>query len=279
MWRAASELGAPREQIVRLLILTGCRKQEVAGMRRDELSDDGSTWTIPGSRTKNGRPHVLTLPASARELVSAAPAVSAEFVFSIDGRGPASLGGRPKKRIDAAATVAVALARPSPHRRHRHGDDRDRAARSGSGAQSRQRSQGRRRGHLQSRRVRSGEEGRAGAVGKSRRGPGLRAAVPRRADEEGEVTAPLRITLTQSARDVDRIVAFLNPTGGPPFRRSIADCRRAVEHAVKAIRDPLLAETAASERRRLTRIEVKLRAARAAISDDDPPLTAVLERA
>ena len=93
------------------------------------------------------------------------------------------------------------------------------------------------------------------------------------------MTAPLRITLTQSARDVDRIVAFLNPTGGPPFRRSIADCRRAVEHAVKAIRDPLLAETAASERRRLTRIEVKLRAARAAISDDDPPLTAVLERA
>ena len=54
-WEAASaeqQFGP----LVKLLLLTGCRLNEVAGMRRSELSDDGTTWTIPGARTKNQRP-------------------------------------------------------------------------------------------------------------------------------------------------------------------------------------------------------------------------------
>ena len=55
--------------LFKLLLLTGARLNEVAGMRRAELSADGATWTIPGSRTKNKRVHVLTLPLLARELI------------------------------------------------------------------------------------------------------------------------------------------------------------------------------------------------------------------
>lgn len=84
--------------------------------------------------------------------------------------------------------------------------------------------------------------------------------------------------ITRVETGVDQIVALINPTGGPPFRRSVADCRRAVERAVSMIRDPLVAETAASERKRLTRAEAKLRAARAAVGDN-PALAAVLEGA
>ena len=40
---------------LKLLLLTGQRLSEVTQMRRSELSDDLTTWTIPGARTKNGR--------------------------------------------------------------------------------------------------------------------------------------------------------------------------------------------------------------------------------
>ena len=78
-------------------------------MRRDELSEDGATWTIPGARTKNRRPHVLILLALAMDLIATAPEVSAEFVFSVNGRTAASLGGRPKKLLDLSGVGAWRL--------------------------------------------------------------------------------------------------------------------------------------------------------------------------
>src|SRR5262249_3034989 len=52
-WRACEQLHLPFGPALKLLLLTGCRLNEVAGMRRSEISDDGSTWIIPGERTKN----------------------------------------------------------------------------------------------------------------------------------------------------------------------------------------------------------------------------------
>ena len=49
-------------RIIRLLILTGCRRGEVGDMRWSEI--DGGKWTIPSARSKNGRAHTLpVLPA------------------------------------------------------------------------------------------------------------------------------------------------------------------------------------------------------------------------
>lgn len=48
------------------------RRQEVAGMRRDELDLKGATWTIPAARSKGGRAHVVPLPARAIELIGEA---------------------------------------------------------------------------------------------------------------------------------------------------------------------------------------------------------------
>jgi integrase len=69
VWHATSADGLPYGQIIRLLILTGQRREEVAGMKWAELSDDLSAWTIPGSRTKNGMPHIVPLNSLANELV------------------------------------------------------------------------------------------------------------------------------------------------------------------------------------------------------------------
>jgi integrase len=56
-------------RIVRLLILTGQRREEVGGMIWTELDLARGLWTIPGGRTKNGRAHEVSLPASATDLL------------------------------------------------------------------------------------------------------------------------------------------------------------------------------------------------------------------
>jgi integrase len=59
--------------IARLLILTGQRREEVAGMTWDEISPDGTTWTLPAARTKNGTVHIVPFARQAQAIVAAQP--------------------------------------------------------------------------------------------------------------------------------------------------------------------------------------------------------------
>jgi integrase len=70
-WRAAGDASSPYGTLIHLLILTGQRRGEVAGITWRELSDDLATWTIPRERTKNGLVHVVPLSALARYLIRA----------------------------------------------------------------------------------------------------------------------------------------------------------------------------------------------------------------
>jgi integrase len=70
-WHAATEAASPYGTIIRLLILTGQRRGEVAGMTWGEISDGLAIWTLPGERTKNGAAHTVPLSAPARDLVRA----------------------------------------------------------------------------------------------------------------------------------------------------------------------------------------------------------------
>jgi integrase len=58
---------------LRLALLTGARVGEVAGLCRAELdhleNPEAAAWTIPGARTKNGRDHLIPLPALARDVI------------------------------------------------------------------------------------------------------------------------------------------------------------------------------------------------------------------
>ena len=57
VWRAADQLGGPFGALVKLLILTGQRRDEVARMTWSEVDFDARLWTLPKERSKNGRPH------------------------------------------------------------------------------------------------------------------------------------------------------------------------------------------------------------------------------
>ncbi|MGI4940706.1 MAG: tyrosine-type recombinase/integrase [Janthinobacterium lividum] len=69
VWKAAAAGSTPYGPIVRLLLLTGQRRDEVRGMEWSELSDDLATWTVPGQRTKNGQPSVVPLSAPAQAIL------------------------------------------------------------------------------------------------------------------------------------------------------------------------------------------------------------------
>lgn len=69
VWRAAAGAAEPHGTIIRLLILTGQRRGEVAGMTWNEISEDLATWSLPPARTKNGTAHTVPLSAPARDLL------------------------------------------------------------------------------------------------------------------------------------------------------------------------------------------------------------------
>ena len=46
-------------RIVQLLMLTGCRREEIGALEWSELDWDAKTVTLPGKRTKNGHPHIV----------------------------------------------------------------------------------------------------------------------------------------------------------------------------------------------------------------------------
>ena len=104
LWKATATLRTPYGAAARLLLLTGARLNEVMGMRRGELS--GSTWIIPGTRTKNHRDHTVPLPPLARDIIAAVPALDADYVFST-GRGPATGWSRAKAELDAGMPAGI----------------------------------------------------------------------------------------------------------------------------------------------------------------------------
>jgi integrase len=90
IWWATGNASSPYGTLIRLLILTGQRRGEVAGMTADELSEDLATWTIPGERTKNGLVHVVPLSEPARHLLRATLPENADEALRVMGERRAS---------------------------------------------------------------------------------------------------------------------------------------------------------------------------------------------
>lgn len=116
IWLAAGEIGYPFGHMVRLLMLTGARREEVAGMRRSELGHNSGVWELPAGRVKNSRAHALPLPTQALAIIAGVPAVKVakgekdvpthrgvrDLLFTTTGKKPVSGFTRAKERIDAA---------------------------------------------------------------------------------------------------------------------------------------------------------------------------------
>src|SRR4051794_8786861 len=83
VWLATGMLDYPFGPFYKLLLLTLQRREEVAGMRWSEISDDMTQWTLPGERMKNGKPHLVHLSEAARAVLLQIPRFErCDFVFS-----------------------------------------------------------------------------------------------------------------------------------------------------------------------------------------------------
>lgn len=103
-WMAFGAIGWPFGQLAKLLLLTGARRDEVASMRWAEVDLVRKTWSLPGDRTKNKRPHEIPLSDAAVAILKDLPHVSGDagYVFTTTGKSPVSGFSRAKAAIDAA---------------------------------------------------------------------------------------------------------------------------------------------------------------------------------
>ena len=97
-------------RLINLLLLTGARREEVAGMRWSELHLDAGMWFLPGARTKNKRDHRIPLSRQAINLLDrlGIAAIKAGFgyedsdlIFSSTGHSAPSGFSKAKKALDA----------------------------------------------------------------------------------------------------------------------------------------------------------------------------------
>lgn len=105
VWQACGDDDFGR--IVKLLMLSGQRRDEVAGMSWDELDPPGGLWTLPAARSKNRRIHDVPLSAPALAILAEVHPINGRgFVFG-RGKGPYSGFSAAKRRLDARAGITV----------------------------------------------------------------------------------------------------------------------------------------------------------------------------
>jgi len=106
IWNACRDDSFGR--IVKLLLLLGCRREEIGALKFDELSLDTGVLTIPGSRTKNHRTLELTLPQVAIDLLRSAPRLDGQqYVFATRGGGPFNAWSAAKLQLDSQIVLAT----------------------------------------------------------------------------------------------------------------------------------------------------------------------------
>ncbi|MCZ6666175.1 MAG: site-specific integrase, partial [Gammaproteobacteria bacterium] len=94
LWAA---FDGPTGTIYRLVLTTGQRSGEVAGMTWNEIDFDSATWTVPAARMKSKRVHIVPLSGLALDMLQNVTRLDDEFVF------PSPKPGQPIKNLGKAA--------------------------------------------------------------------------------------------------------------------------------------------------------------------------------
>lgn len=106
VWTATQTLAAPYSAFVRLCLITGQRRNEVARMDWTELDRLGRAWIIPAQRAKNGIAHYVRLNRLALEEIDRIAGgdewPKAGPVLTTNGQVPIGGFSSLKKRLDAA---------------------------------------------------------------------------------------------------------------------------------------------------------------------------------
>ncbi len=109
-WQATDEASWPFASVYKLLLLTGARREEVAGMKWSELDLDAGVWMLPSARTKNSRDHRIPLARQAVAILDRRAIFAikeglgyrdSDLVFSTTGTTSPSGFSKAKRALDA----------------------------------------------------------------------------------------------------------------------------------------------------------------------------------
>lgn len=104
IWKACDDIGYPFGPFVKLLILTGQRRSEIANLCWSDLDLEGGVWTQ--TTNKSDRMHLLPLSTQAIAILKSMPRWTSDCVFPAKGKDrPMSGFSKFKKRLDALCGV------------------------------------------------------------------------------------------------------------------------------------------------------------------------------
>ena len=117
--RAARQVGHPYGSIVEFLALTGQRREEVAAVTWSEIDLTTRTWTVPATRTKNGKPHLVHLNDAAFKLLEALPKLASrkaedgqssdsneKLIFTTNGKNAFQGFSKAKRALDNLSGIS-----------------------------------------------------------------------------------------------------------------------------------------------------------------------------
>jgi integrase len=102
LWAAAGSLPYPYGPLFKLLLLTGARKSEIAKARWSEIDEEAHTITVPLSRHKSERGHVIWLSDDAWAIIKTLPRFErGVYLFSTTaGKKPVNGFSKAKDHLD-----------------------------------------------------------------------------------------------------------------------------------------------------------------------------------
>lgn len=134
VWAGAEAMGYPYGPLIKMLILTAQRRNEVAGLLRDEI--DGKNWKLPDARAKRGKGHLVPLSPRAVAILEDLPTIGGSPLMFTTGKRAAKKGekvdaqaqpapvsgwSRMKDRLDRVIAEQAAKAAKEPLDMERHG--------------------------------------------------------------------------------------------------------------------------------------------------------------
>ena len=100
IWRASFTMGNLWGPILRLLILTGQRRSEIAKLKWDEINLNKMQIIKVGSKTKNKKAHTTHLSAPSMQILLSIKKTEHDLIFTTTGTTPVSGFSKMKKRLD-----------------------------------------------------------------------------------------------------------------------------------------------------------------------------------
>lgn len=105
LW-AAEVVEWPFGPLVKMLLLTAQRRDEVARMEWSEVNFEKRNWTQPREKTKNDQAHNVQLSTPAIDALNSIRRIGKGFIFTSNGEAPVSGFSHAKMRLDAAMLKA-----------------------------------------------------------------------------------------------------------------------------------------------------------------------------